>query len=268
MVSKKNLCGILALALVFGIALAGCDHNARGSSGSGGGGSDAPETITGFYGVTADGKTIEIILTPSNGTSQNARAIAGSGTYVIKIDGVIVSKGSFTNNGGTPTFTPTDDSTVNVSMSGGELTSITVVGADKKSYSGKTIESKDYYYICGIDIKYTEAKLTAVVSGKTLGELAKICETDSNFKKSNFEDYTVLEGTWDELVEIFIGFGYPASYFTNMASKLTEDTLLIWDWTEKSLFDQEQGDEKDRDYSNLMLVGSRMPMAALMNCKL
>jgi hypothetical protein len=261
MVSKKNWYGILALALVFGMALAGCEHNARGIEG--GGDSDAPETITGFYGVTTDGKIIEIILTSSNGTSQNARAIAESGTYVIKIDGFIVSEGSFTNNGNTLTFASTDNSTVTpVISSDGELTSITVV-ADNTSYSGKTIESKDHYYIGTLLTKYTKDQFTAVVSGKTLGELANICGSDSNFRDSEGVD-----GRWDELVEIFTLSGYPASYFTNMASKLTEDTLLIWDWTEKSSFDQEQADGEDKDYPNFILFVSRMPIDDLMNCKL
>jgi hypothetical protein len=266
MVNKKNSCGILALALVFGMALTGCEHNDRGSDGGGSGGSDAPETITGFYGVTADGKTIEIILTPSTGTSQNARAIAGSGTYVIKIDGKEVSKGSFNSDGKILTFAPTDGSTVapmTIPSGSGILPEIKITGADDNEYSGKTAEAEDYYYIGTLLTKYTKAELTAVVSGKTLGEVDDISKTDSNFKSSEG-----VEGTWDELVVIFTSSGYPASFFKNMASNLTEDTLLIWDWLEKSSFDQEQAGEEDRDYPNFLLIVSRMPMNALMNCKL
>jgi hypothetical protein len=260
MVSKKNLCGILALALVFGMAAAGCEHNARGSEGGG----NEPQFIDGYYGVTENGETIEIILT----LSKAAKAVV-SGTFVIKINGVVVSSGYYENDNGITTFTATDGSTVTIVLDDDDLSlkSIDVKKADGTEYKGNTYKSEDYYYINTIFTKCTKDELIAFVSGKTIDEFGDTFQEDDRFPTEEGNDS--LAGSWEYFMELFTVSGYPTSMLTNIASNLDKDTLFVWDWIERSPKDMEEAKVYNNfpDYPNFIMFVSRVPLQALLNCK-
>ncbi|MDR1147918.1 MAG: hypothetical protein LBK66_04740 [Spirochaetaceae bacterium] len=257
MVNKKNLYGILALALVFGMAAAGCEHNARGGEGGG----NEPQLIDGYYGVTEKGETIEVILT----LSKAAKAVV-SGTFVIKINGVVVSSGNYENDNGKTTLTATDGSTVKIELDDKlSLKSIEVKKADGTEYKGSTYESKDYYYVNTILTKCTKDELAAFVSGKTIGEFADTFQQDDRFPTEEGDES--LEVSWDYFVEIFTAFDHPTSFFTNITSMLNKDTLFVWDWVEKTPKEKEMEEEKYSDYPNFIMFVSRVPLQALLTCK-
>jgi len=99
-----KLIGIALLTAAMVFALVSCSDG----GGGGGGSIPAPNNVTGFFGVTGDGQTIEV----TNTTAPNGRAItttgwqAGDG-YVVRVNGVEKSRGLVAEvSGSTITFTP------------------------------------------------------------------------------------------------------------------------------------------------------------------
>jgi small nuclear ribonucleoprotein (snRNP)-like protein len=213
MVNKKNLYGIPALALVFGMALAGCNYNGRGSDGG-----DRTEITNEFYGVTNDGKSIELILSSSNKIAQNARAIEGRGTYVIKIGGSVASNGSFTDNDGTLMFTPTDKNIQNVTISGGGLT-ITVTETGGTTYSGKLVELEDYFYLYLNTTVLTESAINNKFKNKTIQQIFDyIKDHTTEFGNGEFSET-------EKLSELF---GNNDSILRQIASGFKNN--VVWTW--------------------------------------
>jgi hypothetical protein len=188
--------GLVVLSTVF----MGCKNPS-------GGGTDPgivrPNVINGYYGVTADGKTIEVIVTPSSSSNvlsntnvSRSVTYTVSNAYVIKIDGIVVSSGTVDNTGGTITFTPTDGSIINSSpSSGGVLTSISVTSSGV-TYSASMHEAIDFYYAIGAATTYTLAECKALMAGKTPEEVYAYCWSAGE----TFFDPDSDSGTFDEIV--------------------------------------------------------------------
>ncbi|MDR1147269.1 MAG: hypothetical protein LBK66_01415 [Spirochaetaceae bacterium] len=252
MVSKKNLCGILALALVFGMALAGCDNSGGGGDGGGGGG-DGPEIINGYYGITSDGKTIEIIITSSNKTAQNARVLL-NGTYRTMINGIKMSEGTCQNDNGMPKFTSIDGvSTVALQISGGVL-SITVKGTDNKTYQGSAVESRDWFYCVAGGTVFTESEFNEKFKNKTMLEIFTYIWAHEGTDFSTNSD-ELAEITWDDMVKLGKTMPVPPSdsVLQEVASNMKGNVCGIYFLKDAWLWD------KNNPKMNLISFVSRLP---------
>jgi hypothetical protein len=250
---KKNiwkLTGIIAIGVVIGFGLAGCDNG----SGVGGGGITTPEVINGFYGVTSDGKTIEIVITPksSNSTLFSKSAVSRWTTgddYFVYIDRVKVS-------GGTITVTAENDSITFVSNDGSSVSSITTTAPGNititpnggTAYSGKVVAAEDHYYCIGAATDASKAEILSVFSGKTPEEVYRWCST---YGTSMFLDYPESKaGTWNEIVLWGKGYGAPDYVISGMAEELKGKVSAVgwYRWASEGY--------------NIMFYISRVPLQA------
>jgi hypothetical protein len=99
MANKKGFCVMMGIMLTFGLVLTGCPMGTNNENNDG-------DSISVIYTTsTADGKTVELaIIQPS--ASRAIVSLPNGSTYVLKIDGVVVSKGTVvTGINGVTTFT-------------------------------------------------------------------------------------------------------------------------------------------------------------------
>ena len=237
---KKRLFGLITLMvgvmLIF--TLMGC------GGGGGGGGIVRPDQINGYYGVTAAGNIIEVIL--EDGTTLT---INYSGKdYVIKIDGVEKSKGTASKTGSTITFTPSDGSTVNnVNLNyNGDPTGLSVTKAnDGKTYTAQTIvTSSDYFYAIGGPTSRTEADIkNNFLTAKTPAQI-------KTYLVSNLIDYDSEEGTFDEIAAFGKFWKCPNSELSRISEEMNSGKFYGI------------GYYKHSQYGNIVYCVSRLPFSS------
>lgn len=203
------------------LALAGCDDD------SGDGGRTSPEVINGFYGVTSNGKTIEIVITPrSSGSALSSRSVTATikyttgDDYFVYIDRVKVSSGTITvtAENGTINFTSNDGSTVS-SITATAPGTITVTPSGGSAYSGQVVAAQDHYYCIGAATYASKAEIENVFSGKTPEQVYTYCSTTGT---SMFLDWPESNaGTWNEIVSWAKGYAAPDYVISGIAKELT-----------------------------------------------
>jgi hypothetical protein len=165
----------------------GCDH------GDGEGGENGtPNVINGYWGVTDDGKNIEIVITPSVSSSVAKAANWSTGdSYIAKVDGAVVSRGTIVASGGSISFTATDGSSVNITGNG-----IVIKSSAGTTYSGTIVPAQDYFYCIGASTDYTQSEIASQFSGKTPEGVYNYCSTTGYY---HFDRPETEEGTWEEI---------------------------------------------------------------------
>jgi len=196
----------LALAAIFGLALAftfSCSSDDGGDSGE----IVRPNVIDGYYGVTFDGKTIEVLV---NWSTSNA--------YTIKVDGSSVSQGTATNSGGIMTFTPSDNSAVTVTgyAEGGEAPLVSVENSGT-TYTAQTMSTaSDYYYCVGAATGQSSLQIQQLFAGKTPEQIYSYYLSNPQY----FDDYDAEEGTFDEIVEFAQYWKCPNSELSRISNEM------------------------------------------------
>jgi hypothetical protein len=214
---KVFFVAMLGVVWYFGLVVVGCDN------GNGGGdGIITPNIINGYYGVTSDGKTIEVIFTPSPSNRNASRSITVYNSYVIKIDGVVVSVGTVTNTGGTITFTPTDGSTVTPTLTGEVLDSISVTSSDGITYSADMNEAADFYYSIGAATYMTLAECQALINGKTPEQVYQYCWGNTELFLDDPDD---AAGTFDDMVAFGRSHSCPDAEISRVAKELNSGKI-------------------------------------------
>jgi hypothetical protein len=127
---KKILFGLLAMVLVLGLAFLGCSNPSSNST------VDDPLVLK----DTVNKKVVEITISRTNPSKAVLTPKVGD-YYVIKLDGVVISKGTLTQvNNGEITFTPSADSPgANKTAFTGTLSSAGNLSIPSIPYSGGTI---------------------------------------------------------------------------------------------------------------------------------
>jgi hypothetical protein len=179
---------LFSMMLSFGFVFVSCDHGGGGDGNENG----TPNVINGYWGVTNDGKNIEIVITPSVSSSV-VRAVNWStgDYYVAKVDGVVVSRGTIVASGGSISFTATDGSSVNITGSG-----IVINSSAGTTYSGTIVPARDYFYCIGASTDYTKSEIDSSFTGKTPEEVYNYCSTTGSH---HFDWPETQEGTWKEM---------------------------------------------------------------------
>jgi hypothetical protein len=218
--------GLLVVLLAFGFILMGCD--------TGNGHSDSwaktPSIINGYYGVTSDGKTIELLTTipsASKAISGLARAVIWEEncSYTLKVDGVVISTGTIKNTDGNMTFVPSDSSTVTPTVdSTGVITRISVTKADGTTYSGDTYESKDFFYCIGAPTSYTAGFIKTKFDGMTPEQVYEYCWNNSQY--FNYPDSD--SGNWEKIKAFGRSYKCPETLINSVGARL-EGKVSVWD---------------------------------------
>jgi hypothetical protein len=233
----KNMLKTLILAGIVLFAgttlILSCSHDEGGLAGhsesgpktytSVAGGVQNPKSIKGYYGVTSDGKTIEVII---GSNSRSVRSVIGTiiTHYEINVAGVVVSRGTVVNDDGNITFTPSDGSTVTPTVSNGEITAITIQSADGySSYSGPTFESRDYFYGIGAGTDFTESQIENMIRGKTPKDVYDYCWTQA----SHFDDPESTAGTFAELTAFGQLYACPVTVIDGIADALDGNVSAV-----------------------------------------
>jgi len=213
--SRNFLLGIVAAALLFGVSVVGCDDD-KGSI-------ETPVILNGYYGVTSDGKTLEIII--KEGTAQNIAVASrmviwgANNTYQIRVNGVVVSSGTATKTGESISFVPTDGSSVDVNSFSNDALAISVTPPDGIApISATTIPAKDYYYAIGGPINKTREQLQADFAGKT-PELIY----NTYFKLVDGYDYDA--GTWEFICDFGKYYQCPDSELSRVAKEMNAGNI-------------------------------------------
>lgn len=234
---KKWLLGMITplvvVMLVF--SLIGCDNGSGGS-----GKIEEPTVINGYYGVTSDGKSIEVIITPIS------RDVEWGATneYVIRIDGVEKSKGTATKSGSTINFTPGDGSSVSVSNYNGGAPSVSVT-KDGTTYTAQTmVTSRDYYYSVGAATGQTSTEIQQIFSGKTPEQIYNYYLKNSQY----FSDYDYEEGTFDDIVAFGKYWKCPDSQLSQVSKDMNSGKVFG------------VGYYRHSQYGNIVFFVSKLPL--------
>jgi hypothetical protein len=247
---NKNFFRMLALLLTFGMTVAGCDDGSTDD----GGGATTPEVINGFYGVTSDGKTIEIVITPQSSqsvlSSRSASTIAAWTTgdhYFVYVDRIKVSSGTITvsASNGIIAFSSSDGSSVS-SINATAPGAITITPSGGSAYTGKVVAAEDYYYCIGAATYASETQIKSVFNGKTPEQVYNYCSTTGT---SMFLDWPESNaGTWGEMVTWAKGYSAPDGVISDMAEELTGKVSAVgwYNWSARGY--------------NIMFYISRVPL--------
>jgi len=228
---KKNLFGMITLMagvmLVLTLSL-GCNN---------GGGDDGivrPNIINGYYGVTNDGKTIEVII--EDGVTLTVDDYANK-TYVIKVDGVEKSKGTVTKSGSTITFTKSTGDNVSGIITSGSLASLTVGSIT----SITMVTSRDHFYCIGGPTSQSEEQIKQnFLTGKTPTQIKSYLETYLN-------DYDYDEGAFDYIIEFGKSYNCPNKELTRISEEMNSGKFYG------------VGYYKHKEYGNIVYCVSRLP---------
>jgi hypothetical protein len=206
----------------------GCDTG-------GGGGDDEivrPAIFDGYYGVTTTGETIEIIIsTPVSANiiqlNRFPRSVnwSVSSTYEIKINGVVVSRGTCTNNNGKIGFSPTDGSAIDVTGYTGMVPMVTVI-KDGVTYSSSTLkEAVDFFYGIGASTYMTESQMRTNFSGKTPEQIYQWCISHTSY----FPDYPEQRtGTFDDIVAFGNEYSCPIAQINRVTNEINSGSISGW----------------------------------------
>ncbi|MDR2746388.1 MAG: hypothetical protein LBB77_02980 [Treponema sp.] len=249
---RKGAAALLVFALV--AFLAACSGafvdpgwtEAGGDEGGGGSGGlvTEPEVINGFYGVTTDGRTIEIII-----TSRGSKTVFSTGnSYVVKIDGREVSRGTVTASNGSLVFNSINGSSVSSidTMSPG---AITITASGGTVYSGKVVEAEDYYYCIGAPTNASKSEIEQVLARETrTPEDVYIYCTTGHGTDMFFDWPETKTGSWEEMKIFAKKYGAPDSVIYNIA-KVLKGKVSAVDWYHWS-----------SEGYNIMFYISRMPL--------
>jgi hypothetical protein len=205
----------------------GCDNGSTGGNEI-----TRPTVFNGYYGVTTTGETIEIIIsTPvsanilhSNGLSRSVNWSASS-PYEIKIDGVVVSRGTCTNNNGKIGFSPTDGSTIAVTGYTGMVPKINVT-KNGTTYSSSTLkEAVDFFYGIGASTYMTESQMRTNFSGKTPEQIYQWCINNTSY----FPDYPDQRaGTFDTMVAFGNEYSCPIAQINRVTDEINSGNISGW----------------------------------------
>jgi hypothetical protein len=229
---RNGFCGLgmLVVLLVFGFILMGCDTG----NGTGNGivipEAKTPSIINGYYGVTSDGKTLELLITvpsASKAISKLARAVIWEENcpYTLKVDGVVISTGTIKNTDGNMTFVPSDSSTVTPTFDNtGVITRISVTKADGTTYSGDTYESKDFFYCIGAPTSYTASFIKTKFEGMTPEQVHEYCWSHSQYFSYPDSD----SGNWEEIKVFGRSYKCPETLINSVGARL-EGKVSAWD---------------------------------------
>jgi hypothetical protein len=229
MKTRLNGAGILPLVCVLLAALALVCVSCTGAyinPDAGGGGASTSEIINGFYGVTSDGKTIEIVITSQSSksvlSSRSASNWSTGDHYFITIDRIKVSSGTITvtATNGSITFSSTDGSSVssiNITAPG----AITIRTSGGTQYSGKVVEAKDYYYCIGAPTDASEATIKGVLNGKTPEQVYNYCSTTGTYLF--FEYPETFAGTWEDILVWAGKYNAPPTVIKNVHDELFDN---------------------------------------------
>jgi hypothetical protein len=179
---------LFSMMLSFGLAFVSCDHGGGGSGSENG----TPNVINGYWGVTDEGKNIEIIVTPSVSSSAARASNWSTGdSYVATVDGEVVSRGTIVASGGSISFTSTDGSSVNITGN-----DIVITSSTGTTYSGTIVPAQDYFYCIGAITDYTQSEIVSFFSGKTPEQVYNYCSTTGS---NHFSWPDTEKGTWEEI---------------------------------------------------------------------
>jgi hypothetical protein len=244
---KKNgfISGMLAVLLTFVFALTGCPtgNGDPDTPPLAGDGISTPAVINGYYGVTDDGKTIQIVITPS-GNQNVSKSIKWTNhdVYTAYVDGQVVSKGTITASGGSILFAPSDGSSVNIT---GDSIVITTSGGT--TYNGDIIPAADYYYCIGATTDYTKNEINTLFSGETPEEVYNFCSTTG---ASHFDYPDTVEGTWENIKAFAKLQGCDDSMVSKIAKEL-DSNVSAWDYYYTNKYN-----------SNVMFYIARLPLTS------
>jgi len=239
MLKNKLIAGMITLMV--GVMLV---FTFIGCSGGGGGGVDRPDQINGYYGVTATGNVIEVIL--DDGTVLTA-TYTNAG-YVIKIDGAEKSKGTASKTGSTITFNPSDGSTVNnVNLnSNGDPTGLSVTKAnDGKTYTAQTmVTSSDYFWAIGGPTDRSESDIkNNFLTAKTPAQI-------KSYLQANLWEYDADEGTFDDIIAFGKSYKCPDSELSRISQEMNSGKFYGI------------GYYKHSQYGNIVYCVSRLPFSS------
>ncbi|MDR0639075.1 MAG: hypothetical protein LBG27_09305 [Spirochaetaceae bacterium] len=230
--------GIIAVWAGIGLGFAGCDTG----DDDGGGSVTTPEVINGFYGVTNNGKTIEVVIKNKAPTEK----WTSGDDYFVYIDRIETSRGTITvtSGNGQIIFTSTDGSSVSaITITNPSAITVTKGGT---TYSGKIVAAQDLYYCIGAATDASKAQIESVFAGKTPEQVYTWCSTTGT---SLFLDYPESNiGTWNEMVRWAKGFAAPNAVINGIAGDLTGKVSAVgwYRWASEGY--------------NIMFYISRMPL--------
>jgi len=201
--------GIIALVAVIGFSFAACKDDEEEAA------VVAPTVINGYYGVTANGESMEVIITPA---SRATVEWASQNTYSIRVDGTEVSKGTAVKSGSVITFTSTDGSAVIVGSYDADGSPKVSVTKDGKTYTAQTmVTSSDYYYAYGAPTSDSYDKIQSNFKGKTPKQIY-----DQYLKNSDGDgDW----GTWDYIVQFAGFYECPNSELSRISSEMNSGKI-------------------------------------------
>ena len=195
--------------------IVGCDDNKDSI--------ETPVIFNGYYGVTDDGDTLEIII--KEGTAKNIAVTSrmvtwgANNTYEIKINGKVVSKGTASKTGESITFTPSDGSSVSVDSFNNDALGVSVTPAGGVGViKANTIAAKDYYYAIGGPINKTREQLQTDFAGKTPEQIY-----NAYFKLVDGYDYDA--GTWDYICDFGKSYQCPDSELSRVAKEMNAGNI-------------------------------------------
>ena len=219
---KRYIVRICALALAIGLVLAGCDLSERSTA--------DPLVLTG----TSDGKALKITI--NQGNSSRAVLTPKSGDYYeIRLDNVLVSKGTLSVSGRDWTFNPSQDSpnknTATAVFSGGTLSSLTVPGTAISNAQASTAGNNEKPLITGtVTIDKTSPKvgdtLTAAYSpGNGSGAATWQWLRDSAvIANTNSKTYTVTPADAGKTLRARVSYANQEGSITSAETAAVTDT--------------------------------------------
>ena len=238
-ISRNFFLGIIAVSLLFGMLIVGCEDEKDSI--------ETPVVINGYYGVTSDGKTLEIII--KEGTAKNIAVTSrmvtwgANNTYEIKINGKVVSSGTASKTGESITFTPSDGSSVTVDSYTSGAPNISVSNGEN-TYKAKTVVAQDYYYAVGGPVDKTLAQLRNDFAGKTP-------ETIYNTYFYLVDGYDWDAGTWEYICEFGKFYQCPDSELSRVAKEMNAGNISgVGYYTHKQ-------------WGNIVYYVSKVPLGAI-----
>jgi len=217
MKNKIKLLGVIAMVALIGFSMTDC-----------GGDSDdgivTPTVFDGYYGVTASGETVEVIITPPASSSIRAINWSVTNNYVIRLDGTEKSRGTVAKSGSTITFNASDGTVVTATEynSSTETFKITVKKGDEVLFSVETmVTSADHYYALGALTTLSLAEIQRLIKGKTPEKLYEECWNNTNY----FSYPSFSDGTFDELVVFAKNNGCPDSEISRVSKELNSGKI-------------------------------------------
>jgi hypothetical protein len=247
--NKFFISGMLVVLLAFAFVLTGCPTGTSGGDDDlytpppAENGISTPAVINGYYGVTDDGKTIQIVITPS-GSKNAGRAIVWSAgdTYTAYVNGKVVSQGTVVASAGVIAFASSDGSTVNITGK-----TIVIKTGNGTTYNGNITPAADYYYCIGTTTTYKESEINTLFSGKTPEQVYNYCSTTGVY---HFDYPRTETGTWEEMKKIAKEEECPDTIVSAIAKKL-DSNVSAWDYY-----------YADKYNSNVMFYIARLPLTS------